>query len=220
MRFSANGQKKKQLFFIVVVCALLCILPVSAMSLSSTKYTGTIAAGETITYPITIGLGSNEKSTNFTLEVLGFGQNMEKGYTPLDSSSVYKSLFCTPIYIPRQNPDSTQPGNLATGHRNYVTSQKRWGWWEICDYLYLCSPLKGAIGNDCCDHPCFYHNFRNKTQPSGNCNQRQCRGDDGWPADYGYYYVEKYWKLSLFPVRLIRLQLLMRPGIVSLTVQR
>lgn len=199
MRYSANGQKMTQWLSIAVVFAHLCILPASAMSLSSTKYTGTIAAGETVTYPITIGLGSNENPANFTLEVMGFGQSIDKGYTTLDTGSdtnpysarPYISLDKTLIHL---NPGTSQqvaatislPKNVGEGG-------------EICTYLSLCSNLEGTIGNDCCDHPCFYHNIRDNPQHGGNYNQRRCRGDKSGPADYCYYYIEKHRKLSLLP---------------------
>jgi len=155
MRYSANGQKMIQWISIGVVFALLCILPVSAMSLSSTKYTGTIAAGETVTYPITIGLGTNENPVNFTLEVMGFGQNLENGYTPLDSGIDTNPYSARP-YITlnknqiRLNPGTSQkitatialPKNVGSGGRYAII------------YLYAV-PSKGQVVTTAVNIPVF-----------------------------------------------------------------
>jgi hypothetical protein len=133
MTFSVNGQKKIPWISIIVVFAVLCILPVSAMTLSSTKYTGTIAAGEIVTYPITIGTQSYDNPTDYTIAVMGFGQNQDGVYIQLDpgkdtspnSARQYISLDKSEIHV---EPGSSQtvtatialPPNAGEGGR-YAT---------------------------------------------------------------------------------------------------
>jgi len=70
----------------LVILCLLLVLPagVSAISVSGSKYMGSIAAGGTDTHTMTVSIGSDEDPTDVLAEVYGFGQNLDQGYSALN----------------------------------------------------------------------------------------------------------------------------------------
>jgi hypothetical protein len=72
---------------LIIIFLLLCIASVSAISVSGTKYTGSILPGGTDTHTMTISIGSGEDPTDVNVEVYGFGQSMGQTYTPLDPAN-------------------------------------------------------------------------------------------------------------------------------------
>jgi len=72
---------------IVLIVTLLCIFPSSALSITGTKYMGSIPAGGSGTHTMTIGVGQNENAQDVTITVMGFGQSLSKAYTPLSPSN-------------------------------------------------------------------------------------------------------------------------------------
>jgi hypothetical protein len=67
----------------VIILVLLCIAPVSAVSVLGAKYMGSIAPGGTDTHVVTIGLGPDDAATDVGVTVAGFGQTPNGIYTPL-----------------------------------------------------------------------------------------------------------------------------------------
>ena len=80
-----NFMDKSRMIGIVALCLLL-VLPatVSAIGVSGTKYMGSITPGGTDTHTMTVSLGSEENPTDLMVEVYGFGQNMDQGYSALN----------------------------------------------------------------------------------------------------------------------------------------
>ena len=51
---------------IVLILILLCIAPVSAITVTGMKYVGSIPAGGTDTFKMTVGIGPNDNPTDIT----------------------------------------------------------------------------------------------------------------------------------------------------------
>ena len=65
---------------------LVCTVPVSAISILGSKYVAIIPAGGTGTFTMTVGIGSDENPADVMAGVMGFGQTLQKVYSPLDVS--------------------------------------------------------------------------------------------------------------------------------------
>ena len=83
-----NFMDKSLMVGIVVLCLLL-VLPatVSAISVTGSKYTGSIAPGGTDTHTMTVSIGSDENPADLLVEVYGFGQNMDQGYSAVTQAN-------------------------------------------------------------------------------------------------------------------------------------
>ena len=86
---------KSWIIGIIALCLLL-VLPagVSAIGVSGSKYMGSIAPGGTDIHTMTVSIGSGENPTDVLVEVYGFGQNMDQGYsalTPANDLSPYSA---------------------------------------------------------------------------------------------------------------------------------
>ena len=73
----------------LVALCLLLVLPsgVSAISVSGSKYMDSIKPGGTDTHTMTMSVGSGEDPTDILVEVFGFGQNMDQGYSALNPAN-------------------------------------------------------------------------------------------------------------------------------------
>jgi hypothetical protein len=69
---------------VLMVLALFCIVPASALSTTATKYVESLPPGGTASFPITLGLGSSENPSDFSVDVMGFGQRTDTGFDPID----------------------------------------------------------------------------------------------------------------------------------------
>ncbi len=78
---------KNRVVVIALIVIILCITPASAFTLAGTKYMGSIPAGGTDTHIMTIGLGPNENPLDVKVSVMGFGQQINKLYLPLEQSN-------------------------------------------------------------------------------------------------------------------------------------
>jgi hypothetical protein len=72
---------------LILLFLSLCIASVSAISVSGSKYIGSILPGGTDTHIMTVSIGSSEDPTDVNVEVFGFGQSMGQTYTPLDPAN-------------------------------------------------------------------------------------------------------------------------------------
>jgi hypothetical protein len=127
---SENLLIKKGMIAVAVIMVILCIAPASALTLTGTKYMDSIPAGGTDTHKMTIGIGPTDNPGDFTVTVMGFGQDMNKGYVPLDpskdlnpsSARSFISLDKTTLHL---DPGTTQevtatislPKNVGAGGR-------------------------------------------------------------------------------------------------------
>ncbi|MGA9086128.1 MAG: hypothetical protein WB284_05380 [Methanoregula sp.] len=99
---------------ILIMLVILCTVPASAINILGTKYVGSIAPGGTDTFPMTIGLGPNENPSDISVEVMGFGQQMDSGFVPIDpandtnpySARTFISLDNTTFHL---EPGASQP---------------------------------------------------------------------------------------------------------------
>lgn len=109
---------------------MLSVASVSAISVSGAKFLGNISPGETVVHQMTIGIGPDEDPTDVLLEVMGFGQSLDKGYATIDpvndvspySARTFITLDNTSVHL---EPGSKQvinanislPANVGAGGR-------------------------------------------------------------------------------------------------------
>lgn len=114
----------------MLILFMACMPIVSAISVSGAKYMGSISPGGTDIHTMTVSIGSGEDPTDISVEVFGFGQNMDQGYTPLtskDDVSPYSarsfitldnsSLHLEPGVAQSVNAKITIPVNSGPGGR-------------------------------------------------------------------------------------------------------
>jgi hypothetical protein len=99
---------------IVLILVLLCIAPASAITATGLKYVGSIPAGGTDTFKMTVGSNLNDNPTDIVVEVMGFGQGMNSLFTPLNpvddinpySARTFITLDKTTFHL---EPGTSQP---------------------------------------------------------------------------------------------------------------
>jgi len=109
---------------------LVCAAPVSAIGVTGAKYMGSIPAGGTDTHIIMVRNGADEAPTDVLIEVMGFGQVMDKGYTTLDpakdvspySARTFISLNKNSLHLEPGKTENvtatiTLPANVGAGGR-------------------------------------------------------------------------------------------------------
>jgi hypothetical protein len=109
---------------------LLCISPVSAIGVSGVKYMGSIPPGGTAVHIMTVRSAASENPTDVTIEVMGFGQTLDKLYTGLDpkddlspySARTFITLDNTSIHLEPGTSQNviatiTLPQNVGAGGR-------------------------------------------------------------------------------------------------------
>ncbi len=114
----------------LLILMLLCTAPVSAIGVSGSKYMDSIPPGGTATHKMTVGIGADEKPTDVLVEVMGFGQTMERIYTGLEpsrdvnsySARTFISLDRDRIHLEPGTKEEitatiTLPGNVGAGGR-------------------------------------------------------------------------------------------------------
>ncbi len=79
---------KSRMIGIVALCLLL-LLPatVSAIGVTGSKYMGSIKPGGTDIHTMTVSIGPDENPTDVLVEVYGFGQNMDQGYSAITQAN-------------------------------------------------------------------------------------------------------------------------------------
>ncbi len=114
----------------LVIVLILSAVPVSAISVSGAKYLGNISAGGSDVHTMTVGIGPKDDPTDVQVDVLGFGQGMDKGYITLEpandlspySARNFISLDKNTIHLEpgtaqNINANITLPGNVGAGGR-------------------------------------------------------------------------------------------------------
>ena len=71
----------------ILTCLILMPVPVSALKVVGSIYTGTASPGQTVVYPMTISTDASDLPMDFVVDVMGFGQAPDKSFTPIDPSS-------------------------------------------------------------------------------------------------------------------------------------
>ena len=146
--FQTYGLAKMILPALVIVL-ILSAIPVSAISVSGAKYLGNISPGETAVHPMTVGIGADEDPTDVLVDVMGFGQSMDKGYTTLDPAKDL-SPYSARTFITLDNSTiHLEPGIKTSRQCEHYPSDECRCWREICNYLHPCPPGKRKILYDC-----------------------------------------------------------------------
>jgi hypothetical protein len=94
----------------LVIILVLSVAPVSAISVSGAKYMGNISPGGTEVHTMTIGIGQDAEPTDVLVEVMGFGQGMDKGYTTLDPANDLSPYTARPFITLDKNTIHLEPG--------------------------------------------------------------------------------------------------------------
>ena len=131
-------QGSKKTAVMALACLLLiawCLAPVSAISVTGSKYMGSIAPGGTGTHTITISIPASQKATDIQLDVTGFGQAMDLSYITLDPASdispnsgrAFIKLSNTTLHLQPGVPQVviatiTVPQNVGNGGRYAIIS--------------------------------------------------------------------------------------------------
>ncbi len=126
-----NFMMKSQKIGLIILCLVL-IVPgsVSAIGVNGAKYMDSIKPGGTDTHTMTVSIGASEAPTDLAVEVFGFGQNMDQGYSvinPTDDISPYSArsfitldknaLHLEPGTVATVKAKISIPGNAAPGGR-------------------------------------------------------------------------------------------------------
>jgi hypothetical protein len=114
----------------LVIVLMLSAVPVLAIGVSGAKYMENISPGGTAVHTMTVGIGADEEPTDVLVEVMGFGQSRDKGYTTLDpaidlspySARSFITLDKNTIHLEpgiKQNVNAniTIPKNVGAGGR-------------------------------------------------------------------------------------------------------
>ena len=114
----------------LIIVLMLSVLPVYGISVSGAKYLGNISPGGTAVHTMTIGIGSDEDPTDVIVDVMGFGQSLDKGYMPLDpakdlspdSARTFITLDNTSLHLEPGSKQTvtaniTLPSNVGAGGR-------------------------------------------------------------------------------------------------------
>ncbi|MDD1690183.1 MAG: hypothetical protein LUQ66_05935 [Methanoregula sp.] len=104
----------KIVILVFVFLVLVGTVTVSAISVSGAKYMGSIAPGSSDEHKITVGIKANEDPTDVIVEVKGFGQALNKGYTSLELADD-KSAYSARTFITLDNTTiHLEPGTTKT----------------------------------------------------------------------------------------------------------
>ncbi len=110
----------------LVIVLILSAVPVTAISVSGAKYMGNITPGGTATHTMTVGIGPGEDPTDVLVEVMGFGQGMDKGYATLDPANDISPYSARPFISLDKNTVHIEPGTTQTINAN-ITLPKNVG---------------------------------------------------------------------------------------------
>jgi hypothetical protein len=102
----------------LVIILFLSVVPVSAISVSGAKYMGNISPGGTAVHTMTVGIGPAEDPTDVMVEVVGFGQSMDKGYTTLDPANDLSPYSARPFITLDKSSVHIEPGTTQTINAN------------------------------------------------------------------------------------------------------
>jgi len=129
-KYSQTYNLSKIILPALVIALVLLTVPVLAIGVSGAKYMENITPGGTAVHTMTVGIGPGEDPTDVLVEVMGFGQGMDKGYTTLDpandlspySARTFITLDKSTIHLEpgikqTVNANITLPKNVGAGGR-------------------------------------------------------------------------------------------------------
>jgi hypothetical protein len=82
-----KSRKMATMALVFLLLMVLCLVPVSAIGVMGAKYLNSVAPGGTDIHTMTVSNGADQKPTDIQIDVMGFGQAMEKGYIGLDPAN-------------------------------------------------------------------------------------------------------------------------------------
>ena len=189
---------KSRMIGIVALCLLL-LLPatVSAIGVTGSKYMGSIKPGGTDIHTMTVSIGPDENPTDVLVEVYGFGQNMDQGYSAITQANDVSPYSARSFITLDTSSIHLEPGTSQDHTCNNLSSLECRPGREICPHLYPCPAGEGAVIYHCSNGPRLGHDCRNHTNHDRQHNQPLGGRGDGGPADHRYNNAQKYRKLSL-----------------------
>jgi hypothetical protein len=78
----------------LVILCVLCATPVAGIKVLGSKYMSSLSPGDTFVHTMTISSSPDDLPMDMQVDVLGFGQSLQKGYTtipPADDTSPYSA---------------------------------------------------------------------------------------------------------------------------------
>jgi hypothetical protein len=67
----------------LLILCLICAAPVSGIKVIGSKYMNSLSPGDTVVHTMTVSSSSNDPPMDMSVDVLGFGQTIQKSYTSL-----------------------------------------------------------------------------------------------------------------------------------------
>jgi hypothetical protein len=116
----------KMILSALVIVLMLSAVPVSAISVSGAKYMGNLSPGGTDVHRMTVGIGPGEAPTDVLAEVVGFGQNMDMGYTTIDPANDLSPYSARTFITLDKNTIHIEPGTTQIINAN-ITLPKNVG---------------------------------------------------------------------------------------------
>ena len=102
------------LFLITIACIvflILCPLPAAAIKVSGSMYTGSIATGSTGIHTMTISTNPNDPPMDLIVDVLGFGQTPQQGYSGLSPEQDMSPYSARPFITVSPQTFHLKPGD-------------------------------------------------------------------------------------------------------------
>jgi hypothetical protein len=102
----------------LVIVLMLSAVPVLAIGVSGAKYMDSIAPGGTAVHTMTVEIGAGEDPTDVLVEVMGFGQGMDKGYTTIGPANDLSPYSARPFITLDKNKIHLEPGTKQAVNAN------------------------------------------------------------------------------------------------------
>jgi hypothetical protein len=110
----------------LVIVLMLSAVPVLAIGVSGAKYMENITPGGTAVHTMTVDIGPGGDPTDVLVEVMGFGQSMDKGYTTIDPVNDLSPYSARTFITLDKNTVHLEPGTKQAVNAN-ITLPKNVG---------------------------------------------------------------------------------------------
>ena len=97
-----------------LLAALLCTPASAGLAVAGAKYMGEIAPGETYVHSITVSTKPTDASMDIVMDVMGFGQGVDRGYTTLSAAQDTGQYSARPFITLDASSFTLKPGESKT----------------------------------------------------------------------------------------------------------
>jgi hypothetical protein len=141
-KFNQTYSLAKIILPALVIVLVLSAVPVLAIGVSGAKYMENISPGGMAVHTMTVGIGAGEDPTDVLVEVMGFGQGMDKGYTTIGPATDLSPYSARTFITLDKNTVHLEPGMKQVINAN-ITLPKNVGAGGRYAIIYL-HALPGA----------------------------------------------------------------------------